>query len=124
VARRQGQALLTAAGLLTAVYTALAVGTGARAPGWLTAMAAIAMAPVVVALVLLLVAPRPRLSTAPDPTSFINYGPTELKPHLAVRRDTVVRIAAYKYRLIAAAVDLLIGGVAVGAAVAVIALLN
>jgi hypothetical protein len=118
-------ALLTAAGLLAAVYTALTVGPGASIPTWLAWMAVAAIAPVVVALVLLLLALRPRLSTGQDPTALIDYGPTaELKPDLVVRRDTVARIAACKYRLIAAAVDFLIGAVVVGAAVVVTALLT
>jgi hypothetical protein len=118
-------ALLTAAGLLAAVYTALVVGPGAGMPAWLAGMAAAATVPIVVALVLLLLALRPRLSTGRDPTSFINYGPTaELKPDLVVRRDAVVGIAARKYRFIAAAVDFLIGAVVTGAAVVVTALLT
>jgi hypothetical protein len=125
-------ALLTAAGLLAAVYTALATGPGASMPSWLSILAAAATAPVAAALVLLLLALRPRLSASQDTTSFINYGRQPVgqlhrqqpaPQTLAIRRHIVANIATRKYRLVAVAVDCLIGAVVAGAAVVAIALL-
>jgi hypothetical protein len=127
-------ALLTAAGLLAAVYTALAAGPGGSMPAWLAMMAAVATTPVAAALVLLLLALRPRLSASQDLTSFVAYGrqpmgrlddePEHFEPRtLIIRRHVVAHIATRKYRLIAVAVDCLIGAVVAGAAVVATAVL-
>jgi hypothetical protein len=115
-------ALLTATGLLAAVYTALAVRAGTAMPDWLAALAATATVPVAVALVLLLFALRPRLAVICGPLSFF-YGPEgEPTADLKARRDTVTRIAVRKYKLVAVAVDVLICAVVSGVTVLALAL--